>query len=71
MFHAMYGETADPVQGILDSIYPDLGECLHIAFWLARLRIQGGSVTRLGMASSMDMTRFCRSWRLHTPWLRP
>lgn len=24
----MYGETANPVQATLDSIYPDLGECL-------------------------------------------
>ena len=31
VFHAMYGKTAEPVQAILDSIYPDLGEsCISL-----------------------------------------
>ncbi len=25
-FQALYGETADDVQGLLDKIYPDMGE---------------------------------------------
>jgi len=33
VFHAMYGKTAEPVQAILDSIYPDLGWfCNTIAY---------------------------------------
>jgi hypothetical protein len=30
-FRALYGETADDVQGLLDKIYPDMGNAHHTA----------------------------------------
>lgn len=66
MFRSVYGEKADSVQGLLDSVYPDMGILFFFTFPTLRtkeFRDQGGFQKQLAMAWYMAIPILFRCWK--------
>ena len=66
MFRSVYGEKADSVQGLLDSVYPDMGILCSFTFQRLGLKSfvgQGGFQKQLAMAWYMAIPILFRCWK--------